>query len=286
VSPRTDWSRAWPAPAKLNLFLHVVGRRADGYHLLQTAFRLIDLADTLRFSPRGDDEIRLAQALPGVPEDADLCVRAARLLQAETGARGGVTIALDKRIPMGGGLGGGSSDAATTLMALDALWGTRVPRADLSRLGLQLGADVPFFLFGRNALGEGIGEELHALDVPPAWYVVISPQVAVATKEIFSDPNLTRDTERRKIAVFFAAGFAGCRNDLEPVVRAKVAAVGEALDWLGAFAEARMSGSGSSVFAAFASGDEARRVASRVPGKWRAWAVQGLDRHPLFAPDE
>jgi 4-diphosphocytidyl-2-C-methyl-D-erythritol kinase len=272
------WERRWPAPAKLNLMLHIVGRRADGYHCLQTVFRLIDLADTLDFAPRDDRAIRVAAPLPGVPEDADLSVRAARLLQAETGCTKGVTISIEKHIPIGGGLGGGSSDAATTLIALNELWGTGLARTDLARIGLALGADVPFFLFGRNALGEGVGEVLTALDLPPAWYVVIAPQVAVSTREIFTSGELTRDTKPLRITAFFA-GLG--RNDLEPVVRARFPEVARAIDWLAGHGGARMSGSGSSVFAAFESEDEARAVAAKVPGEWRVWAVRGLDRHPL-----
>jgi 4-diphosphocytidyl-2-C-methyl-D-erythritol kinase len=276
-----DWQRRWPAPAKLNLMLHVLGRRADGYHLLQTVFQLIDLADTLTFAPRDDGAVRLAAPLPGVPEDADLTVRAARLLQAETGCAAGATIAVEKRIPLGGGLGGGSSDAATTLIALNELWGTGLARTELARLGLALGADVPFFLFGRNALGEGIGEVLTALVLPPAWYVVITPQVAVPTREIFNSAALTRNSKPLRITAFFA-GLG--RNDLEPVVRAKYPEVARAIDWLARRGTARMSGSGSSVFAVFEHEDEARTVAAKVPGEWRAWAVRGLDRHPL-CPD-
>lgn len=275
------WQRRWPAPAKLNLLLHVLGRRADGYHLLQTVFQLIDLSDTLVFTPRDDGAIRLSAPLPGVPEEGDLTVRAARLLQAETGCATGATIAVEKRIPLGGGLGGGSSDAATTLIALNELWGTGLERSDLGRLGLALGADVPFFLFGRNALGEGIGEVLTTLALPPRWYVVITPQVAVPTREIFNSAELTRDTKPLRITAFFA-GLG--RNDLEPVVRARYPEVARAIDWLARHGTARMSGSGSSVFAAFAHEDEARTVAAKVPGEWRAWAVRGLDRHPL-GPD-
>jgi 4-diphosphocytidyl-2-C-methyl-D-erythritol kinase len=272
------WQRDWPAPAKLNLMLHVVGRRADGYHLLQTVFRLIDLADTLSFAPRADGAIRRATVIPGVPEDDDLTVCAARALQAETACREGATISLEKRIPLGAGLGGGSTDAATTLIALNELWDTRLGRADLARIGLQLGADVPFFLFGRNALGEGVGEMLTPLDLPPAWYVVIAPQVAVSTREMFAAPELTRDTKPLKITAFFA-GLG--RNDLEPVVRARFPEVARALEWLAGHGAARMSGSGASVFAAYEREDEARAVAAKVPGEWRAWAVRGLDRHPL-----
>jgi 4-diphosphocytidyl-2-C-methyl-D-erythritol kinase len=272
------WGRGWPAPAKLNLMLHVVGRRADGYHLLQTVFRLIDLADTLTFAPREDGAIRRATRIAGVPEDDDLAVRAARALQAETACGEGATISLEKRIPLGGGLGGGSSDAATTLIALNELWGTRLSRADLARIGLTLGADVPFCLFGRNAVGEGVGEVLTPLDLPAAWYVVITPQVAVSTREMFAAPELTRDTKPLKITAFFA-GLG--RNDLEPVVRARFPEVARALEWLAGHGAARMSGSGASVFAAYEREDEARAVAAKVPGEWRAWAVRGLDRHPL-----
>lgn len=275
------WQRRWPAPAKLNLLLHVLGRREDGYHLLQTVYQLIDLSDTLTFAPRDDGTIRLAAPLAGVAEGDDLTVRAARLLRAETGCAAGATIAVEKRIPLGGGLGGGSSDAATALLALNELWGTGLARSDLARLGLALGADVPFFLHGRNALGEGIGEVLTTLVLPPLWYVVIAPQVAVPTREIFNSVALTRDTKPLRITAFFA-GLG--RNDLEPVVRAGYPEVARAIDWLARHGTARMSGSGSSVFAAFEREDEARTVAAKVPGEWRAWAVRGLDRHPL-GPD-
>jgi 4-diphosphocytidyl-2-C-methyl-D-erythritol kinase len=272
------WRRRWPAPAKLNLFLHVVGRRADGYHLLQTVLRLIDLVDWIEFSPREDGAIRLAAPLPGVPEDADLTVRAARLLQEVGAVRTGVTIRVAKRIPIGGGLGGGSSDAATTLIALDELWGTGLSRAELSALAVRLGADVPFFLLGRNAFAEGIGERLTPLDLGPAWYVVITPQVAVSTREIFSSTALTRDTKPLTITAFFA-GLG--RNDLEPVVCGRFPQVARAREWLKGFGDARMSGSGASVFATFRTESEARAVVARIPGEWRGIAVRGLDRHPL-----
>jgi 4-diphosphocytidyl-2-C-methyl-D-erythritol kinase len=275
------WQRRWPAPAKLNLFLHVVGRRADGYHLLQTAFRLIDLCDSLEFAPRADGAIRLATPLSGVPEGEDLTVRAARLLREAAGLDAGVEIRLEKRIPIGGGLGGGSSDAATTLIALNDLWGAGLGRCQLAALALRLGADVPFFLLGRNALGEGIGERLTALDLDPAWYVVITPQVAVSTREIFASPALTRDTKPLKLTAFFA-GLG--HNDLEPVVCARVPQVAQTLRWLrvdAGRADARMSGSGSSVFATFGSESEARALVDKIPRNWRGVAVRGLDRHPL-----
>lgn len=279
------WERRWPAPAKLNLFLHVVGRRDDGYHLLQTVFRLIDLSDTLEFAPRADGEVHLATPIPGVPEDEDLVVRAARALREAAGTAAGVTtgatIRVEKRIPIGGGLGGGSSDAATTLIALNELWGARLPRSELARLALGLGADVPFFLVGRNAFAEGIGEVLTPLDLAPAWYVVITPQVAVSTREIFASNALTRNTKPLKITAFFAGQG---RNDLEAETCRRYPQVAQALRWLKAFGDARMSGSGSSVFAAFGSEREARAVAAQIPGTWRGVAVRGLDRHPL-APE-
>jgi 4-diphosphocytidyl-2-C-methyl-D-erythritol kinase len=272
------WRRRWPAPAKLNLFLHVVGRRADGYHLLQTVFRLIDLVDWLEFVPRDDGAVKLAEYLPGVPDDADLTVRAARLLQAAAAVRSGVTIRVVKHIPIGGGLGGGSSDAATTLIALDELWGTRLSRATLAELAVQLGADVPFFLLGRNAFAEGIGEVLTPLDLDPAWYVVITPQVAVSTGEIFGSGELTPATKPLTMQAFFP-GLG--RNDLEPVVCRRFPQVARALEWLRAHGDARLSGSGASVFAAYATEAEARAVVARIPGEWRGVAVRGLDRHPL-----
>ncbi len=266
------------APAKLNLFLHVTGRRTDGYHLIQTAFRLIDLCDWITIAPRDDGAVRLESTLPGVPAEQNLALRAARALKDATGVRAGAAISLDKRIPIGAGLGGGSSDAATTLIALNRLWGTGLSRADLASLAVGLGADVPFFVFGRNAFGEGIGEVLTALDLEPAWYVVLTPQVAVPTGEIFAAPELTRAAKPIKITAFFK-GFG--RNDLEPVVCARYPEVAKHLAWLRGFGDARMSGSGSSVFAEFASEAEAQAVVARIPGGMRGFAVRGLDRHPL-----
>jgi 4-diphosphocytidyl-2-C-methyl-D-erythritol kinase len=256
-----------------------VGRRADGYHLLQTVFRLIDLCDWIAISPRDDGAIRLAEELPGVPAEQNLVVRAARLLQAAAGVRKGATLGVEKHIPLGGGLGGGSSDAATTLVGLNRLWGTGLPRAELSRLALELGADVPFFLFGRNAFAEGVGERLAPLALDPAWYVVMTPAIAVSTAAIFAAPELTRDAKPIKITAFFK-GFG--RNDLEPVVCARYPGVAEHLAWLRAFGDARMSGSGSSVFAEFGSEAEARAVVARIPEGMRGFAVRGLDRHPLY----
>ena len=266
------------APAKLNLFLHVTGRRTDGYHLIQTAFRLIDLCDWITITPRDDGAVRLKSVLPGVPAEQNLALRAARALKDTTGVRAGAAISLEKRIPIGAGLGGGSSDAATTLIALNRLWGTGLSHAELASLAVGLGADVPFFVFGRNAFGEGIGEVLTALDLGPAWYVVLTPQVAVPTGEIFAAPELTRAAKPIKITAFFK-GFG--RNDLEPVVCARYPEVAKHLAWLRGFGDARMSGSGSTVFAEFASEAEAQAVVARIPGGMRGFAVRGLDRHPL-----
>jgi len=275
-----DWERVWRAPAKLNLFLHVVGRRDDGYHLLQTVFRLIDCCDRLRFAPRPGPRVSLARPLPGVPEGDELCVRAARLLQRENGRRSGVEISIGKSIPMGGGLGGGSSDAATTLIALNRLWNLGLSRRRLAELGLALGADVPFFLFGQNAFGEGIGEKLEPIVLPPAWYVVLVPPVAVPTREIFAAPELTRDTKTITISSF-SAGFG--HNDLEPIVRMHYPAVAAHLAWLKAYGDARLSGSGACVFAEFSTEAQACAVVSRLPAEMRGFAASGLERHPLEA---
>ena len=275
-----DWHSVYPAPAKLNLFLHVVGRRADGYHLLQTLFRLVDHGDSLRFSPRADGEIRLATPLPGVPPESDLTVRAARLLQAETGCRQGVEIAVDKRLPMGGGLGGGSSDAATVLLALNHLWRLGLPRARLQQIGLTLGADVPVFVGGRNAFAEGVGEALQPIDLIPAWYVVLEPPVAVPTAAIFGAPELKRDTAPIA-AADWAPGVGG--NDLQAVAVVRFPAVAEHLRWLAGYGDARMSGSGACVFAEFGTAQAAQAVLDELPATLVGWVAAGLERHPLWA---
>jgi 4-diphosphocytidyl-2-C-methyl-D-erythritol kinase len=281
VSARaSDWERAWPAPAKLNLFLHIVGRRADGYHLLQTVFRLIDLCDWLRFRELPGPGVSLAQPLPCVAEADELCVRTARLLQRETGCRRGTEISIEKNIPMGGGLGGGSSDAATTLIALNRLWNLGLSRQRLAELGLSLGADVPFFLFGQNAFGEGVGDRLEAVRLAPAWYVVLVPPVSVPTGEIFARPELTRNTKSITISSF-SAGFG--HNDLEPVVCRRYPAVEAHLAWLKVHGDARMSGSGACVFAEYSTEAQARAVLSGLPSEMRGFAVCGLERHPLAA---
>ena len=272
------WQRDWPAPAKLNLFLHVVGRRPDGYHLLQTVFRLIECCDRLHFEPRADASVRLTHPLPGVPQDDDLCVRAARLLQSASGCRRGADIGLDKSIPMGAGLGGGSSDAATVLIALNRLWGLDLPKPRLAALALGLGADVPFFLHGGNAFGEGIGERLSAIDLPPAWYLVLVPPVRTPTAAIFADPGLTIETKIVTISSF-SAGFG--HNDLEPVVCRRYPVVAAHLAWLRQYGDARLSGSGACVFAEYPTEEQARSVLRIVPGGMRGFVAAGRDRHPL-----
>ncbi|MEN6584756.1 MAG: 4-(cytidine 5'-diphospho)-2-C-methyl-D-erythritol kinase [Sulfuricella sp.] len=268
----------YPAPAKLNLFLHVVGRRPDGYHLLQSVFRFLDYGDRLHLDLRQDGRVTRTSDLPGVPQDKDLVVRAARLLQEATGCTLGVDIAVEKRLPLGGGLGGGSSDAATVLLALNRLWHLDLPRAELQRLGLQLGADVPVFVFGESAFAEGVGELLQPVSLPPAWYVVIAPAVAVATAEIFAATELTRDTTSIKMCDLSTAQL---RNDLQAVVCARYPEVAACLDWLGQFGNARMTGSGACVFAEFATQHEAQQVLARKPAEWQGFVAQGLDRHPL-----
>lgn len=276
-----------PAPAKLNLFLHVVGRRDDGYHLLQTLFRFIDLHDTLHFTLRDDGLVRRVDPLPGVAERDDLCVRAARRLQQETGCLLGVEIALEKRIPMGGGLGGGSSDAATTLLALNRLWQLDLPRARLMQLGLTLGADVPVFVFGENAFAEGVGEQLQPYALPDAWYVLLCPPVQVPTAQVFSHPELTRNTISMTMRAlpqgqdFRAGKIPGLHNDLQAVACKLYPAVAQHLAWLGQFAPALMSGSGACVFAEFATEAEARAVWRQLPGTMRGYVARGLQQHPL-----
>lgn len=270
--------QTYPAPAKLNLFLHIVGRRQDGYHLLQSVFRFLDYADSLSFRVRDDGVIKRDYTLAGVPAEHDLCVQAAKLLQRMADTRLGVEITLEKKLPLGGGLGGGSSDAATTLMALNRLWKLGFTREKLQHLGLQLGADVPVFVFGQNAFVEGVGEVLQPISLPPAWYVVLVPKVNVSTTEIFADPELTRNTNRIKITAFSTARG---HNDLEPVVCRKYPQVAQHLAWLKQFGAARMTGSGACVFAEYATEKEAHEVLAQLPGQMSGFVARGLDRHPL-----
>jgi 4-diphosphocytidyl-2-C-methyl-D-erythritol kinase len=263
----------YPAPGKLNLFLHVLGRRADGYHELQTVFRLIDRCDRVGVAVRNDGEIRFS----GPFGEDNLCVRAARLLQSRT--KRGCDIALEKNLPVGGGLGGGSSDAATVLLVLNKLWNLGLNRGALSAVAEKLGADVPFFVYGRNALGEGIGERLQALELAAAWYLVLTPQVSVSTKEIF-ESALTHPSKRLKIPPFLSGQGA---NDLEPAVVARYPDVAASLQWLRQHRpQARMTGSGACVFAEFETEAEARALHSALPGEMRGFVAQGLQRHPLY----
>lgn len=274
-----DWASVYPAPAKLNLFLHVTGRRADGYHLLQTAFRLVDHGDSLRFTPRSDQLVTLTTPLPGVPVESDLTVRAARLLQAECGHTAGVEISVNKRLPMGGGLGGGSSDAASVLLALNHLWQLGLSRQRLQKIGLALGADVPVFIYGRNAFAEGVGEMLYALDLPSAWYLVLEPPLQVPTAAIFGAVDLPRDTP----AIVPSQWRPGMgHNDLQPVAIARYPLVGAYVDWLARFAPARMSGSGACVFAGFDRRADAETVLQQLPPGMHGWIAAGLDAHPLY----
>ena len=278
VSPSPGRLEGCPAPAKLNLFLHVIGQRADGYHLLQTVFRLLDWGDTLDFSVRGDGEIHRTNAITGVPEETDLCVRAAHALQQATGSLLGVDIAVHKHLTLGGGLGGGSSDAATTLMALNHLWNTQLDSPRLREIGAGLGADVPFFLFGRDAFAEGIGEILQPVTLPPACYVVLAPGISVPTMQIFASPDLTRNTPPIKVTGFT---FDRTRNDLQPVACQFFPEVADALSWLGQFAPARMTGSGACVFAPAESPGHAVRIVGQCPARWQAWQAASLARHPM-----
>jgi len=273
----------FPAPAKLNLFLHVVGRRADGYHLLQSVFTLIDFCDRLRFAVRDDGAVRRVNEVPGVPADQDLAVRAALLLKEASGTALGADIEVDKRIPMGGGLGGGSSDAATVLVALNRLWKTGFDREALAEIGAGLGADVPFFIFGRSAWAEGIGDRLTALEIAPRWYAILVPGVQVPTPVAYGAPELTRNTEPLKIEDF-SAGSRGGRfhNDLEPVVASRFPEVREHLAWLRKHGDARMTGSGACVFAAFDDRGSAQRVIDALPGSMKGFVAQGLAQHPLL----
>jgi 4-diphosphocytidyl-2-C-methyl-D-erythritol kinase len=270
---------AWPAPAKLNLFLHVTGRRADGYHEIQTVFQIIDLADSLHFTLRSDGEVRRTAGPAQVAAGDDLCVRAARKLQAACGLeRRGVDIRLEKRIPLQGGLGGGSSDAATTLVALNEIWGLRLAPSLLAELGLGLGADVPLFVLGQSAWGEGIGERLTPLELPERHYAVVFPGVGIPTADVFQAPELTRKTPETTIRGFLKAGG---RNDCEPVVTGRSPEVRRALAWLADRGDARMTGTGSCVFAAFADRSAAQAALAGLPAEWRGFVARGLDRSPL-----
>jgi 4-diphosphocytidyl-2-C-methyl-D-erythritol kinase len=273
----------WPAPAKLNLFLHIVGRRADGYHELQTCFQFVDLCDEISIEVRADGRIRRAVALADVAEDADLCVRAARALQAAAGCPLGADIGVLKRIPMGGGLGGGSSDAATCLVALNHLWKLHRSVDDLAALGLKLGADVPVFVRGRAAWAEGIGERLTPLYPPLAPfetnYLILKPNIGVGTAGVFQDPELTRNSAPITIHGFLASGG---RNDCLGVVRRRYPEVARALDWLSDFGPARLTGTGACVFLAVETLDRGREILGRLPPAIDGFLARGLNDSPLL----
>jgi 4-diphosphocytidyl-2-C-methyl-D-erythritol kinase len=284
--PRID-SWVWPAPAKLNLFLHVTGRRADGYHLLQTVFQLLDMGDEIRLSVDTSGEISRRGGVPGLPAEQDLAVRAALMLQRATGCTMGACIDIEKRVPAGAGLGGGSSDAASVLVGLNAMWRTALSVDELALMGLGLGADVPVFVRGESAWAEGVGEQLSPIVLPEAWYVIVFPEEYVSTPLIFADPALTRDTPHTTIPRFLSGieaqhADSRFRNDLQPVVVARYPRVAAALQWLSGFGAARMSGSGASVFIAVMDRNEAQHIAARCPLEWKVFVTRGLLRSPLL----
>ena len=268
----------WPAPAKINLMLRITGRRSDGYHTLQTVFQFLDYGDTIRLQVRKDGGVRRITTLPTVPPERDLTVRAAQLLQQETGTALGVDIAVEKVIPLGGGLGGGSSNAATVLVALNHLWSLGLSEDELACIGLRLGADVPVFVRGWAAWGEGIGEVLTPIELPEPWYLVVNPGCQVATGEIFADSELTRDSLPITIRDFLAGNV---RNDCERVVRRRYEAVAAVLDWFGA--SARLTGTGACVYAAFAEAAAAQAALASLPQEWRGFVAHGCNRSPLLA---
>ncbi|MDO9150417.1 MAG: 4-(cytidine 5'-diphospho)-2-C-methyl-D-erythritol kinase [Methylotenera sp.] len=285
---------AFLAPAKINLFLHITGQRVDGYHLLQTVFRLLDYYDTIYLKTTNTNTIKRVNDVAGVPEANDLCVRAARLLQKHTGCQLGTEILVDKKIPMGGGLGGGSSDAATVLLALNQRWKLNLPREELLKLGLQLGADVPFFIYGSNAWAEGVGEQLQAISLNNAYYVVLTPNVHVSTAQIFSNNQLTKNAIPKKIAAFSeiaklstvnsALGniHVGFTNQLEKVVCSIYPEVKACLGWLKQYGDARMSGSGASVFLEVTDQETANSIYQQKPKEYFGFVAKGLNQHPFY----
>ncbi|MEN5102730.1 4-(cytidine 5'-diphospho)-2-C-methyl-D-erythritol kinase [Stenotrophomonas sp. TWI809] len=276
-----DGGSTWPAPAKLNLFLHITGRRPDGYHQLQTVFRLLDWGDRIHLRVRDDGRIRReGPSVAGVAEADDLAVRAAHLLKAAANIAQGADIGVEKRVPAGGGFGGGSSDAATVLVALNRLWGAGLEVDALAALGLQLGADVPVFVRGHNAWAEGVGELLTPIALPPAWFVLVHPGVHVPTPALFASPDLTRDAPVAKIADFASGSLLG--NAFEPVLRRREPAVEAALAALSSIGRARLTGSGSGCFVEFATRAAAEQGLAQLPKELRAWVAAGVERSPLL----
>jgi len=274
--------KSWPAPAKINLFLHITGQREDGYHELQTAFQFLDYCDNLQFEVTDEPEIKLLTPIKGVDNEDNLIVRAAKMLQQHAGIERGVKIKLTKLLPMGGGLGGGSSNAATTLVALNQLWHCQFSTTELACLGLKLGADVPIFIHGTASWAEGVGEQLTPISPREPWYVVVVPDCHVATAEVFSANELTRDCESITISRFLSGEG---RNVCEDVVRNRYQAVSEALDWLAQFGQARMTGTGACVFADFDSQQQAQQVVNSLPKKWQGFVAKSCNISPLTAED-
>lgn len=277
---KSAWAEKWPAPAKLNLMLRITGQRSDGYHLLQTVFQFIDLCDWITFHPVDDGRVSLQKVMAGVPEADDLTIRAAKLLKTETGCEQGVCIEVEKNLPMGGGLGGGSSDAATTLVVMNELWGLQLSVEKLMELGLALGADVPVFVYGYSAWAEGVGEKLEKISIPEQWFVVIKPDCHVNTKEVFLAKDLTRNSKSITIADFIAGQH---QNDCLGVVREGYQSVKDALVVLSGFSEARLTGTGACVFAQFDSEEVAVSVYQSLKKQWRVYLARGLNESPLFS---
>ncbi|MEZ5544963.1 MAG: 4-(cytidine 5'-diphospho)-2-C-methyl-D-erythritol kinase [Lysobacteraceae bacterium] len=274
------WSH-WPAPAKLNLFLHITGRRADGYHLLQTVFQLLDWGDDIALRVRNDGRIERPTGAHGVAPEDDLTVRAARALQATTRTSLGVDIAIEKRIPQGGGFGGGSSDAATVLLALNRLWRTQLPLNELARIGLALGADVPVFVHGRSAWAEGVGEILVPMTLPERWFLLVDIGISVPTAELFRAPELTRNTPSATIADFVSGSL--CDNAFMPVLRSRASGVGDALDQLAAFGAAQITGTGGGMFVPFDDPAAAQAARECLPKHWRTLIARGVDESQAHA---
>lgn len=281
------------APAKINLFLHIVGVREDGYHLLQTVFQLLDFYDRIHIKVTEDGAIKRTNEVAGVPESNDLCIRAAKLLKTHTQTKLGVEISVEKNIPMGGGLGGGSSDAATVLLALNRLWNLNLDRQTLMHLGLQLGADVPFFIFGQNAWGEGVGERLSNITLAENYFVVLNPKVHVSTAQIFANKQLTKNTIPKKMSDFSSTANSAVSfeqsnvklsfiNQLEKCVCDGYPKVSACLNWLKKFGDARMTGSGASVFLEVRTEQDARAILQQMPSDMQGFVAKGLNRHPLY----
>jgi len=274
-----------PAPAKLNLFLHITGRREDGYHWLQTVFQLLDYSDEITLEHRNDGVIKRVKGLEHVPEESDLCIRAAKLLQKETQSTFGVDLSIEKRLPIGGGIGGGSSDAATVLHGLNTLWGCDLNTSHLAKLGLQLGADVPVFVEGYSAWAEGVGESLTPITLDEKWFMVIHPNISVSTAEIFADKALTRDCETITIARFLEGNKKddSLDNVFEPIVRRMHPEIDKAIDWLSQFSPARLTGTGSCLFASFDKKERAQQVLNDLPKQWQGFVAKGVNKSPLLS---